>query len=149
MNKNKFLMLIIIGLVISHGFVLYMYIHDHNIRKKGPKDYIIHTLHFDEAQVEQYETYIQQHRDATHTNEQIMDSLRTQLFNQLNKEQNALLIDSLMTKISLQQYQAEKINYSHFMEIKKLCQPSQIKYFEAFTHEISVLFTNKQGKPRK
>lgn len=146
MNKNTFLILIIIGLVISHGIVLYMYIHDHNIRQEGPKDYIIHKLHFDEAQIEQYEIYIQLHRKAIHTNEQIMDSLRTQLFSQLNKEQNALLIDSLMIKISQQQYQAEKINYSHFMEIKKICQASQIKDFEAFTHEILALFTNKERK---
>ena len=145
MNKFKFLKLIIIGLLVSNGVLLFMLFKEH-VRKGGPKAIIIEKLHFDKEQIKNYETYIQQHRKAIDNNEAILNKLRSSLFEQLKYKQDTTKIDSLMSKIAKQQNLAEKINYNHFLEIKRLCKPSQQKYFNELTTEIANLFSSKERK---
>ena len=145
MNKFKFLKLIIIGLLVSNGVLLFMLFKEH-VRKGGPKAIIIEKLHFDKEQIKNYETYIQQHRKAIDNNEAILNKLRSSLFEQIKYKQDTTKIDSLMSKIAKQQNLAEKINYNHFLEIKRLCKPSQQKYFNELTTEIANLFSSKERK---
>jgi superoxide dismutase len=145
MNKFKFLKLIIIGLLVSNGVLLFMLFKEH-VRKGGPKAIIIEKLHFDKEQIKNYETYIQQHRKAIDNNEAILNKLRSSLFEQLKYKQDTTKIDSLISKIAMQQNLAEKINYNHFLEIKRLCKPSQQKYFNELTTEIANLFSSKERK---
>ena len=145
MNKFKFLKLIIIGLLVSNGILLFMLTKEH-IRKGGPKTIIIEKLHFDKEQIKKYENYIQQHRKAINANEAALNKLRSTLFEQLKYKQDNTKIDSLISKIAKQQNLAEKINYNHFLEIKRLCKPSQQKYFDELTIEITNLFSLKGRK---
>lgn len=145
MNKFKFLKLIIIGLLVSNGVLLFMLFKEH-VRKGGPKAIIIEKLHFDKEQIKNYETYIQQHRKAIDNNEAILNKLRSSLFEQLKYKQDTTKIDSLISKIAMQQNLAEKINYNHFLEIKRLCKPSQQEYFDELTTEIANLFSSKERK---
>ena len=145
MNKFKFLKLIIIGLLLSNGILLFMLFKEH-IRRDGPKTIIIEKLHFDKEQIKNYETYIQKHRKAINNNEAILNKLRGSLFEQLKYQQDTTKIDSLISKIAMQQNLAEKINYYHFLEIKHLCKPSQQKYFDELTTEIANLFSLKERK---
>jgi hypothetical protein len=112
----------------------------------GPKIIIIDKLHFDKEQIKSYEVYIQQHRKAINANETIMNKLRNHLFEQLKYPQNPVKVDSLISVIAQQQYTAERINYNHFLEIKRLCKPSQEKDFDALTNEIANLFSSKKRK---
>jgi len=145
MNKFKFLKLIIIGLLLSNGILLFMLIKEHT-RRDGPKTIIIEKLHFDKEQIKNYETYIEKHRKAIDNNEAILNKLRSTLFEQLKYQQDTTKIDSLISKIAMQQNLAEKINYNHFLEIKRLCKPSQQKYFDELTTEIANLFSSKERK---
>jgi protein CpxP len=145
MNKSKFQTLLIVGLLISNGILFFMLTKEHK-RKDGPKSIIIDKLHFDKEQVEKYEVYIQQHRKTINANEAKMNQFRSNLFEQLNYQQDAAKIDSLISIISRQQYLAEKINYNHFLEIKRLCKPSQQKDFNELTKEIVNLFSSKERK---
>jgi superoxide dismutase len=145
MNKFKFLSLIIIGLLLSNGILVYVLIKEHS-KKDGPKTIIIEKLHFDQEQIKNYENYIQQHRKAIDVNEATINELRSNLFEQLKYQQDSTKIDSLISKIAMQQNLAEKINYNHFLEIKRLCKPSQKKDFEELTLEIANLFSSKERK---
>lgn len=145
MNKFKFLKLIIIGLLVSNGVLLFMLFKEH-VRKGGPKAIIIEKLHFDKEQIKNYEITIQKHRKAINNNEAILNKLRGSLFEQLKYQQDSTKIDSLISKIAMQQNLAEKINYNHFLEIKRLCKPSQQKYFNELTTEIANLFSSKERK---
>ncbi len=145
MNKYKFLILVIIGLLLSNGVLFFMLIKSHQ-RKGGPKNIIIDKFHFDKEQIKNYEVYIQQHRKATNNNEETMNKLRSNLFKQLKYEQDTAKVDSLILIIAKQQYIAEKINYNHFLEIKRLCKPSQQKDFDELTNEIAHLFSPKRRK---
>ena len=143
MNKLKFLIIVIIGLLVSNGILFFTLIKE-NSDNDGPKKIIIDKLHFDKAQINNYEEFIQQHRQAIDENEAIMNQLRSNLFEQLKYQQDTSKIDSLISIIAKQQYIAEKINYNHFLEIKRLCKPSQIKDFDELTNEIENFFSEKE-----
>lgn len=145
MNKSKFLILIIVGLLISNGIMFFMMFRDQN-RKDGPKNTIIDKLHFDKEQIEDYEVYVQQHRKAINKNEVSMNTLRSKLYEQLKYQQDSSKTDSLISLISKQQFIAEHINYNHFLEIKKLCKPNQKGDFDELTTEIAKLFSLKERK---
>ena len=99
MNKYKFLILVIIGLLLSNGVLFFMLIKSHQ-RKGGPKNIIIDKLHFDKEQIKNYEVYIQQHRKATNDNEETMNKLRSNLFKQLKYKQDTAKVDSLILIIA-------------------------------------------------
>ena len=145
MNKSKFLILIIIGLLISNGILLFMFINGPKMHK-GPKEVIIDKLHFDKEQIKIYEGYIQKHRHSINDNEDRMNELRSKLYENLSSQQDTHKIDSLLSKIASQQYIAEKINYNHFLAIKRLCKPSQQNDFNELTKEITNLFSNMERK---
>lgn len=145
MNKYRFFILIIIGLLIFNGILFYMFIKAHS-RKDGPKDIVIEKLHFDKEQIKSYEVYIQRHRKAIIDNEAVMNKLRSDLFEQLKYQRDVHNVDTLISKIAKQQYVVEKINFNHFLEIKRLCKPSQQKDFDALTNEISNLFSGTARK---
>lgn len=145
MNKSKFLKFIILGLLISNGILAFMLIKGRN-KKDGPKNIIIEKLHLDKEQIKNYELYIAQHRKAINENEKSMNKLRSELYLQLKHSQDTAKVDSLILIISNQQTIAELINYNHFLEIKKLCKPSQKEAFDELTTEIANLFSSKERK---
>lgn len=145
MNKSKFLTIIIIALILSNAILVFMLFKKHQ-KNDGPKNIIIQKLHFDYEQIKKYEAFIQQHRKAINDNEMTMNKLRRNLFEQLKGEQDSSKIDSLISVVVHQQFVAEKINYNHFLEIKKLCKPAQKKDFDELTNEIAKLFHSKERK---
>ena len=145
MNKSRFLTIIIIGLLISNGILLFMFFNGPKINKE-PKSIIIDKLNFDKEQIKQYEIYIQQHRKAINENETAIKILRSNLFTHLKYKQDTAKIDSLIGFIARQQGVVEHINYKPFIEIKNLCKPSQEKDLNELTNEIVSLFSSKERK---
>ncbi len=146
MNKFNFLTVIIIILLVINGF-LFIRIMKAPVRPQNPKDYIIKKMHFDKEQRCQYEKYIIKHRKVNSENEKSLNNLRLELYKGLrDKSQNERRTDSLIVLMAYWQKNAEKINYNHFLEIKKICKPSQQKQFEALYDEISHLFSSKERK---
>ena len=145
MNKSRFLSIIIIGLLISNGILLFMFFNGPKINKE-PKSIIIDKLNFDKEQIKQYDVYIQQHRKAINENETTLKILRSNLFTHLKYKQETAKIDSLIGLIARQQGVVEQINYKHFIEIKNLCKPLQEKDFNELTNEIVSLFSTKERK---
>ena len=135
MSKSKFFKLIILGLLISNAIVVFMLINGRD-KKNGHKNIIIEKLHFDKKQIKNYESYIQQHRKAINENEITMNKLRSELYQQLKHQQDTSKVDSIISIIANQQIIAENINYNHFLEIKKLCKPSQKEDFNELTTKI-------------
>jgi len=145
MNKYRFLLIITIGLLVSNGILFIRVIKEEN-KRGGPKEIIIDKLHFDQAQINSYEVYIQQHRKDIDNNEATMCRFRSSLFEQLKYPQDSSKIDSLISVIAHQQYIIEKINYNHFLAIKKLCKSTQQEDFNELVSEIPHLFSSKKRK---
>jgi periplasmic protein CpxP/Spy len=55
-----------------------------------------------------------------------------------------LKIDSLSKNIADLQKKAEMMNFRHFQDIKKICKPEQLPYFEKLTNELTQLFSRKK-----
>lgn len=145
MNKSKFLKFIILGLLISNGILIFIHFNGRN-KKDGPKNIIIEKLHFNKEQIKHYESYIQQHRKAINENEMTMNELRSGLYQQLKHQQDTAKVDSIISIIANKQIIAEHINYNHFLEIKKMCNPNQKDDFDKLTTEIANLFSSKERK---
>ncbi len=146
MNKIKLLIAIIVVLMISNGILLFIHLNRPNPKGEGPKAYIIEKLHFDVQQAKSYERTIQQHRKAIHENEQEMNRLRNALYRQLASPEDSSKKASMLSLIAIQQEKAERINYNHFLEIKQICKPEQMKDFNEFTQEIAQLFSPHKRK---
>lgn len=151
MNKTTLLTIAVIGLLLLNGAFVSM----HFFRKPPlpptpaimpppmkdhARNFIIEKLHFDSVQVKQYDTLIQQHRKNIREAEQTFRELKNKLYETLNGDGSGSA-DSIMSRIAATQQKIEAIHYNHFAEIKKLCRPEQLKYFDELTSELVRLFT--------
>jgi periplasmic protein CpxP/Spy len=146
MNKPQNLLIAAL-LLINLGMVAFLFSrpapHSHD-----PRSIVIERLQFDEAQIKEYDKFIQQHRQDVRANEKQMGQLRAAFYANLNAAAPHVT-DSLALEIGRRQSELELINYHHFEAIKTLCTPEQLTHFEAFSEELSRLFTKNPKKPHR
>jgi len=152
--KTKLLTIVIIVLVLLNvgtlGFLIYNGPMRHGSRHhgEGPKRLIIEKLHFDEQQVEQYEKLIHWHRSTIDALDQKVFETKNQLYVQLLKTNvDAKVEDSLINAIAGYQKQIEQTHFKHFRDIKTICKPNQIEYYNDLTESLAELFS-KPKPPR-
>lgn len=148
MSRNRFYIFLIVGLLISNlllvAFILMKKPREHS----GPRNLIIERLHFDENQVQQYDELIRQHRMQITEKEHKMMTLKTQYYSFL-KNNNQKNNDSLIPAIGIVSMETEKINFKHFQDIKKICHPDQIKYFDDLINDFESLFAPGPKPPHE
>lgn len=152
MEKTKLLTFGIIALFVLNlgtlGFLFLSGPKGHHPPEHGPegrskpREIIIEKLHFDAAQIKEYDKLIQWHRDnVSKLEEKIRDS-KNELYLQLNENPvNEKTKDSLITVLADSQKQIESVHFKHFQDIKKLCKKDQIDDFTELTQELSRLFS--------
>ncbi len=153
MNKNRLLIFLIAGLLISN-ILLVLFIMKGKRHgpghgpgpegppqhKPSPREVVIERLHFDETQVAKYETLIQKHRSDVKDTEKALMELKTNLYNNLKNTENKTLSDSLINSIIALQNKLEHIHYAHFEDIKKLCTPEQLNNFNELANDLARIF---------
>ena len=112
----------------------------------GPRNRIIAMLHFEKEQVEQYEELIRGHRASVRLLDERIRTVKTNLYQTLN-EQESSVSDSLINELSELQKQVENVHYTHFLEIKRLCKPDQLAYFQELTGHLADFFAPKKQDP--
>ena len=112
----------------------------------GPKRIIIEKLHFSEAQVMDYERLIQEHRSAIRELDANIRQTKNALYATLS-DTSATGKDSLESRLGDLQRTIEKVHYNHFADIKKICTPEQLPYFNALTKELAKLFAPGKNFP--
>lgn len=153
MNKNRLLIFLIAGLLISNILLVVFMMKDRGPghhgppRHGGPRDLIIERLHFDEKQVEQFEQLIQKHRQDLHEQDETLMNIKTSLYGNLKSEENKAVTDSLINQMMTIQNRIEHIHYAHFEDLKKLCKPEQLKDFDELANELSHIFGPPHGPP--
>lgn len=151
MTKIKILSIAVISLlVLNIGLIVFLLLHKPPFeRKGGPKELIIQQLHFNDEQIDEYEKLIEEHQLKIKGLDKSIKDAKNTLYLQLNND-SSLLKDSLLQLLSNYQLQIETVHYNHFIDIKKLCEPEQIKNFEALTKDLSKHFSrNKNHPPQK
>jgi len=141
MNKNNLYLIVIAGLLISNILTGYFLLVRENNKKPKPREIIIERLNFDENQIAQYDKMIQQHQNQIIDKEECMGKLKNELYSSLIYSESRTLTDSLSKEIGKIQEEIELIHYSHFEDIKKLCNKHQLEKFNKLINEIAELFS--------
>ncbi|OAQ38254.1 hypothetical protein A5893_15790 [Pedobacter psychrophilus] len=150
MSKLKLLTIAVIGLLILNFSVLgFLFLHQppHPERRddvgNGPKNIIIQKLNFDEKQIADYQILIDEHQTKLKSlRDQVRDTKQL-LYKQLNTN-NITYSNELENKLGILQTEIEQTHYQHFLQIKKLCKPNQLKNYQELTQELSQLFNQNQ-----
>ncbi|WP_255156847.1 Spy/CpxP family protein refolding chaperone [Ferruginibacter sp. HRS2-29] len=153
MSKLKLLQIAVIGLLLINMAVLAWLFYGKPDRpplgmagREGPADIIIERLHFDKQQVQAYDDLIQQHRSAIRRLDGEIRETKNELYKTLTKDASPTK-DSLQEKLGALQKEIETVHYNHFLDIKKLCKPSQAAYFEQLTDDLAGYFSPVKNRP--
>jgi hypothetical protein len=143
MKQSRYPQIIILLLILSNILLIVFVFLRKPPHPEGPKNLIIERLHFDQKQIGIYDLLIKKHRKDISENEDQMMNLKSQLYRTIETE-NTSQKDSLIRMIGKKQEEAEIINYQHFIDIKKLCNPDQKKDFEQLINDLGGLFSHKK-----
>lgn len=112
----------------------------------GPRNEIIDRLHFDAAQVTQYDSLIVTHRKMVGEKEKEIQGLRTALFMGVSDGIDANLKDSWVRRIGVLHADIQQIHFAHFLDIQKICKPEQQDDFALLTKDLSKMFRGRGPK---
>jgi len=155
MTKIKLLSIAVIGLLlINLGILAFLFFNKQMHppgggpmgKEDGPKKIIIERLHFDKEQVSQYEKLIESHRQKIGEMDRQIKETKNQLYSTLASDP-ASGKDSLQKRLGEIQKQIETLHYNHFEEIKKICKPEQLEYFNSLTKDLAKFFAAGKNSP--
>ena len=112
----------------------------------GPRNEIIERLHFDAAQVTEYDSLIVKHRKLVGEKEKEIQGLRTSLFMGVSDGIDSKLKDSWIRQIGVLHADIQQIHYAHFLDIQKICKPEQQEDFALLTKDLSKMFRGRAPK---
>ena len=155
MNKDKFLILVIIILfalnLFTLGFVLFgrppippppgpPFGMEHK-RDGRPDDVIINRLKLTPDQQKKFEDLKKEHRGQVENIQEQSRKLHDEYFGLLKSEQvNTSKADSLLQLIANNQKELDKVTFTHFEKIRAICDANQKVLFSQFIDEIAHSF---------
>ncbi|WP_294300242.1 hypothetical protein [uncultured Chryseobacterium sp.] len=148
MNKNRFYIFIIVGLLISNLLLAGFMMMNKPPQHLGPRNLIIERLHFNEKQIRQYDALIGYHRMQISGKEHDLMNLKSQYYSLL-RSGNRQKENSLVDKIGKTNMEMEKINFKHFQDIKRICRPDQVPYFDHLINDFESLFAPGSRRPHE
>lgn len=152
MSKTKLLSYAVIVLIIINIITLSFFIFkgpkqkgERNERgpKNSPREIIVRKLHFDEDQIAKYDDLIKQHSESVSAIDNKISTLKNSLYKELSNSENKTVTDSLFKQIANNQTKIETLHYNHFLDIKNLCKPDQLKDYNTLTNELAKIFNPK------
>lgn len=146
MSKIRFQQLVIAVLLVTNillllfGFILRRPPHDPD----RPKRMVIEKLHFDDAQIQEYEKYIAWHRRQVNEKNRKIIELKGKLYTLLKSPEETTEEEQLIEQIGEVQQEVETIHFDHFLQIKSICRKDQIPEFNRLADEITAVFMMKR-----
>ena len=151
MRKSKLLSIAVVALLFLNLSTLgTLLLKEDNHKRFGPPSsdngsLITEALDFDETKARQFHNLSKEHHQSIRKMERKRVLIKTELYQLLlNKDESKK--DSLIQELASLQTTIEDIHYSHFEDIKRLCNEGQLDNFEELIGELPMLF-NKP--PRK
>ncbi|MBL7692927.1 MAG: periplasmic heavy metal sensor [Flavipsychrobacter sp.] len=155
MEKSKFYLLIILGLLLSNGMLVgYVVLNrehrpapppPHGRMHRGPRDLIIKRLGFDGDQVARYDELIKWHRHEIDDADRKVIELKNTLYLGLTRSGDTTQANSIMSEIAGLRKHIEEVHYKHFLDIRGLCKPDQLPEFDELTRDMASLFAPGGG----
>ena len=147
--NNRFLVAMIAGLLISNILLVGFLINksnNHPVRKE-PKTLIINRLKLNNHQIDLYQNLIKKHRNAINPTRNKIQKNKKLLYKGLNN--NEKINDSIFSIINDLNNKIELINYNHFIDIRNICDDSQLKLFNEVSKDLHRIFSKKPPRSRK
>lgn len=155
MEKSKFYLLIILGLLLSNGMLVgYVVLNKEHKQgppppdgkmHRGPRDLIIKRLGFDEDQVAKYDELIKWHRHEIDDADRKIIELKNTLYLGLTRSGDTTQANSIISEIAGLKKHIEEVHYKHFLDIRSLCKPDQLPEFDELTSDMASLFAPGGG----
>lgn len=155
MSKVRILSIALFGLIVINLILLAFYFYNKPpnpsnekppVSKRGPQDLIIKQLHFDKDQVFQYEKLIDDHRKIIKVLEDSISITKNELYLTLESG-NTSEKDSLISRLANLQKEIEFVHYDHFTDIKKICKPDQLVYYNELISNLADFFNPLKKLP--
>jgi hypothetical protein len=143
MEKNKFLQLCCLILLLSNLLLVIWIWKSKSKRGEGPRREIIERLHFDDAQIKQYDLLIKEHRASIRMLDDQMDSIKSILYAGLTKAVDESVQHACIEALGSKAKEIERVHYKHFLSIGSLCKKEQLGYFEDLSSDFTTLFHHK------
>ena len=147
--NNRFLVAMIAGLLISNILLVGFLINKSNNQpvRKLPKTLIINRLKLNNHQIDLYQNLIKKHRNAINPTRNKIQKNKKLLYKGLNN--NEKINDSIFSIIKDLNNKIELINYNHFIDIRNICDDSQLKLFNEVSKDLHRIFSKKPPRPSK
>ncbi len=150
MSKIRLISMVAIGLFVIDlllvGFILFN--KPRPPHEEGPRKIIEERLHFDAQQITEFEKLIIVHHAKIKSVDSMIRLAKNDFFMCINTD-NISMKDSLSKKLGQLQIEIEEIHYAHFIDIKHLCKPSQLGYYNDLLKEFSRIFSKEAlGRPK-
>lgn len=143
MNKTKFLTVLVVLLLALNAVTLYFVWGKRNDDKRrgggrSYSEYISKKLNFDSQQQEQLKLLRNKHKqelDSLRKEDLALQEAKTQLLK--NGVTDSLQLDSIFNLSVIHKKKFEMAFYNHFMQIRALCKPEQLKLFNETLDEMN------------
>jgi len=100
-------------------------------RGESPRDFVVRSLKFSDAQTRQYDVLVKEHQEAMRKLRREAAEYRQALFTNLGKDNGGgINADSIANLIAHNQEQVEMVTYRHFGQVRDLCTEEQKKEFD-------------------
>lgn len=150
MTKLRFYKLLSAILLLSNVLILgWMFYGRKDFKRpEGPKKVIAERLDFDQNQMKQYESLIRTHQIE-------IGDLESRIFREKNAYYSSINSGDSLSKAAHEanlgrlQIQIERVNYQHFLEIKKICKLEQMPLYDALLADLAHFFTKPHKRPAK
>lgn len=152
MRKNLPLYILLIFLIIMNGFFLYNYLGNGEKKaleeRKGPGDFLVKELGFDEFQEETFREIGQEHHQRMQVLSENIRGLKDELFKGLSDASlQDVNIDSIARLIGDKEAAKDLEVFRHFKQVQGLCTEKQIEKFSKIIQDALKKGSRDQGPP--
>lgn len=151
MSKEKFLTVsVVFLLVLNAGIVAFLFLNRQPQRLEIFK-MVVREVQFDQEQQEKYFALRDQHRANMNQLDESFHSTLNKYLEQLKRDTNAALEDSLANELANIEKQKAIVTLSHFRLVRGLCHPDQLADFDRIVPKLTqiLLPPQKNHPPRR
>jgi periplasmic protein CpxP/Spy len=151
MNRRYLIIIFISVLLISNLTLAYYLTQKTKMNEENnPRNIIIQTLKFDDYQSAQLDQLIIIHKKEIRERNDQINTLKNSLYEMLpNDSQSEIKVDSITSKIGNIQKNIENIHFNHFLDIKRICHPTQHDAFIKLSSKLQKIFHAKRNLKNK
>ena len=151
-SKLSFWKIFAIILLISNTVILAFVFFEKPARgdNKGPANFIIKELKFEEAQIESFNKLKFAHQESLQALQITGRELREDYFQLLrNDTTDQVLANQILLQIANNQKTIEQVTFSHFQSVKNICDSVQKEKFDSIILEVIHRMKDNRPKPNR